>query len=358
VSSDLQANYERLCAALPAPGEGLEIVLRDEKGEATALQRQAGHPPRVFAWRADRLVELHATEDQKIPAAYLIGDQAALAAALPAELARFVACDLVAWRPRRRAVLRLTLPEAEPVYLKFLDKKMWSRAENALSGLRAAPGPLQLALPWLMLPELCGYAARSASGESLHGLLSAGRGPDWHLVDEAIASLARAWVPEGLPRHDFAAARHSAVTMLQRAGSVAPRCAAIAEQVAEVAPPSTAQEGCVHGDFHDKQLFVTATSAWLIDLEGVGTGDPNFDLVNLSEQLRLRSLQHSDEDDGSGAELLARHAERSGLGPADLRRWQTVVRARLVGVYAMRPRWQTVVDRLFAEVEDLIGSLT
>ena len=110
--------------------------------------------------------------------------------------------------------------------------------------------------------------------------------------------------------------------MLQKGAVMVPELAARAERLAKVAVPTKVRQGFVHGDFHDRQLFLTKDRANLIDLETVGRGDANFDLVNMAEQVRLRALQQNGADDGTGTALL----DRFGIDE-DLRwRWGVCVR--------------------------------
>ncbi len=47
----------------------------------------------------------------------------------------------------------------------------------------------------------------------------------------------------------------------------------------------------VHGDLHDKNIFISGPSVGLIDLDGVGLGNPADDVANLAVHLQLRGLQ-------------------------------------------------------------------
>jgi Phosphotransferase enzyme family len=134
--------------------------------------------------------------------------------------------------------------------------------------------------------------------------------------------------------------------MLGRAACVDDRCAQLAERVATLRAPQQTHEGFVHGDLHDKQLFLAGDAAWLIDLEGCSRGDSNFDLVNLAEHLRLRALQRHGKDDGLCDSFLDRFAISRELRMA----WGLCIRSRLIGVYAMRPRHAQVVAALFHSV--------
>ena len=54
-------------------------------------------------------------------------------------------------------------------------------------------------------------------------------------------------------------------------------------------PVEVRAEVVVHGDLHDKNIFVDRPG--LIDLDGLGLGAPEDDLANLAVHLELRNLQ-------------------------------------------------------------------
>ena len=63
--------------------------------------------------------------------------------------------------------------------------------------------------------------------------------------------------------------------------------------VASSLPPlqSSGTSCLVHGDLHDKNVFVTEDAAQFIDLDGIGRGTREDDVANLAVHLELRSLQ-------------------------------------------------------------------
>lgn len=339
------SDFATLQASLPPLEQGDELVFRDDDGAACALLRQKRGEPRNFVFENGATRELRLFEDDGIPAARLCADTASLCAALEPAIGPVCEPRLVAWRPGKRAVLRMRRGETT-VFVKLLDKKTYKRARSAFERMRAAEMPLRLALPESMLHDHCAYAAVAAPGKPLHDMLADGQTPPWRLVDRAVRSLACAPCPEDLPRQDFASARDSAVKMLGRAACVDDRCARLAERVATLRAPQQTHEGFVHGDLHDKQLFLAGDAAWLIDLEGCSRGDSNFDLVNLAEHLRLRALQRHGKDDGLCDSFLDRFAISRELRMA----WGLCIRSRLIGVYAMRPRHAQVVSALFHSV--------
>lgn len=345
------ADFARLQSALPALEPGCELVLRDDGGTAAALLRPQDAPPRNFAWVDGEARELRLADDDGLVAAPVAADPIAFAAALAPHLGAVDAPRLVAWRPGRRAVLRIRRG-SETWFVKLLDRKSWKRAQAAFAGLGHAASPLRLAVPALLLPELCGYAVPLVPGTSLREHLARGLAVDWRLVDAATSALAATESRSDLPRLDFASARDAAVKMLQKGAAMQPRLLDLAQQVAAMPTLPTRRDGLVHGDYHDKQLFLAGDSAYLIDLEGLSRGDADFDLVNLAEHLRLRALQQTGRDDGAADSMLARASfPRELLVP-----WRLCIRTRLCGVYAMRPRWAHLTNVLLSEVDVLLST--
>ena len=344
MTSTVSADFAALQLALPELAPGDELVLREDDGKACALLRQKRGTPRNFVFENGSLRELSLRDDAALPAAALCADETALCDALRPAFGDVREPQLVAWRPSKRAVLRMRRGD-ETVYVKLLDKKTWKRAKAALERMQSIEAPLRFALPSALAPDLCAYVASGVSGTALHDTLAAGQSPSWRIVDRAVRALACAACPDDLPRHDFASARDAAVKMLTKARNVDPRCAEIAERVAKLAGPRQSHEGFVHGDLHDKQLFLDGSIAWLIDLEGAGRGDANFDLVNLAEHLRLRALQRTGKDDGLCDAMLDRFAIAREVRMA----WSACIRARLFGVYAMRPRQAALANVLHSD---------
>ena len=344
------AACSRLRAGLPPLAPTTELILRPESDRPVAILRPVGAAPRTFVLDGDDVVELVPRADARLPAAPLLGDPALLVQALAPQLGPVSSPQLVAWRPGRRAVVRLQCGSGA-VFVKFLDQKTYARAAATFAALGDAAPPLRFARPVALLPALCGYAAASAPGRSLRELLAGAGQVPWDLLDATLRSLRAVPPIDGAPCHDFASARQAAATMLRKASFLDDALAGLAAAVDGLAAPASPGSGFVHGDLHDKQIFVADGATHLIDLEGVGGGDPAFDVVNLAEHLRLRALQQTGDDDGNADELL----RRRGPGGSDLPRWRAVVRARLCGVYALRPRWERLTARLRTETLGLLA---
>src|SRR5262245_55278264 len=344
----------RLLAAMPQPDQNTEVILRPDGDRALAMVRTVGAPPRAFVLGGSGVEELEPAADPELAAARLFEKKSRLLRALAPALPDAESAQLVAWRPGKRAVVRVQAPSGT-WFVKFLDRKTYRRAERTFAQLAAAPLPLVFARATAFLPEHHAYVAPAAAGTCLRELFATqapvDRAPvDWALLDAAVHALAATPVDDEGPRIDFATAQDAGVRMLQKGQVLVPDLAPLAPRLAALTAPATVRAGFVHGDLHDRQLFLTHERVHLIDLEGVGHGDANFDLVNLAEQARLRALQQAGADDGIGSAFLDRFAL------ADVRlRWAICVRARLCGVYALRPRWSALTARLAGEVAAMLA---
>lgn len=342
----------RLLDALPPHGHE-EVILRGTGSDATATLRYADAAPRVFGVTPAGTRELLPAEDTRLPGHALLADRATLAAAVEPHIGALHESRLVAWRPGRRAVVRLTARNGTTWWLKLLDARGHRRASRLFADLGPALPPARLCRPTCMLPEHGAHLAPQAEGVALRTLLHAGSLPALPTLCRSLLAIGCTDAPVDLPRIDFGSARDAAVGMLAKAGGTAPALLALRDRVAALAlMPMTGPLAFVHGDLHDKQIFVHANGADVIDLEGAGIGDARVDLTNLAEHLRLRDLQQGGEDSGLGDHLLA----RCGIDPDcdTTRAFRIVVRARLCGVYAQRPRWAALTSRLVHELDLLL----
>lgn len=346
-----ELSLEQAFAELAARHPGAEVILRPGRKEHVAIVRPSGEPPRAFSLRHGRLRKLHATEDAKLPGAALLADEASLRALLAPHIGTVQRTELVAWRPGRRAVVRIH-GSGRLCYLKLLDQGSFGEAQRVFSALGDRGGSLRLALPRLVDAQHCMHLVDAVQGVALRELVARGIAP-WARVVDAVRELATVDARGTGITHDFATARDAAVRMLDKGIVLEPSLDALRAAVAAVTCGPAATTGTVHGDLHDKQVFFGPDAAMLIDLESMGHGDPRFDQANLAEHLRLRSLQQSGTDDGAGARLLDQIGFAAG---PDRNAHLAIVRARLCGVYALRPRWKSLVHRLRDETLSLIES--
>lgn len=348
-----EASLQARLAGLPPLPTGAELILRPNDAGAVATIRSDGQAPQVFALDADGVHELHAEQDRDLPGAALLADPARLEALLEPRIGRIASSRLVAWRPARRAVLCVQTVAGPRVWLKLLDRKTHRRAKAAFAALPATLEPLVLQRPTFVLDDVCGLLAEDAAGVSLRTLLARGDELPWALLARAVLALSYTATHGELPHHDAARARDAALVALRQGTQLVPELEALLGPLGDAAlPPTPSRLAFVHGDLHDKQLFLAEGRVSLIDLEGMALGDPRFDVANLAEHLRLRELQQHGDDRGLAERLLARCGHAADE-PA-LTRFRALVRARLCGVYALRPRWRALVDRLALETRTLL----
>lgn len=182
--------------------------------------------------------------------------------------------ELVAYRPGRRAVVRMPTG-AGPVWIKVVPPQRAARVHATHAALFTAGIPVPAVLGWapdglLVLADAVGGAATDASWEPAK-LLDA--------VDDLRARLAA--VP--LPHSAGSASAGRLRWYRERAGAVfgddrAARLAFAIDRVrARAAEPVTAG---IHGDLHLGQLFVDAGGTrltGLVDVDTAGIGDPAED---------------------------------------------------------------------------------
>ena len=299
------------------------------------------------------LEEVEPAHDQVLPGAAML-ELRALSAALGWPLGRGGSLLLVRYRPEVRAVARVDLGAGRrPFFVKLLTRRAFRRALARIEQLPVGATALRLQLPLQWSEENCALVFATAPGAGLHGMLRAGRVPDVDLVDRAMRALA-ALPSTGLPHRTVEDERYSALKMIHRGMTFTPELGELHARVQRATLPRWDEAGLLHADLHDKQIFVTADELHLIDLEGMSAGDPRLDRVNLLEHLRLRSLQWSRCP--ADAQLAAPLGRRWGLAPddPDSAVIRGLVRARLAGVYGLRPLHTAIARRLAAEAMTLL----
>lgn len=340
--------------------------LRSGGVAALLRRRQDGAPIAFDLGPGGRPRRLSPEDDPALPGARLLADWAALAARLHPVLASVETVALAAYHPGRRATARIEGRSGRgrraAVYLKLLRPAPFARAARALAALSpVGRSPLRLAAPVRFLGAEAALVVPAAPGRALHDLVLAGADLAIPFVARALRALAARVAPPGLPPRGLEEERGSTLTMLDRAAAVgaAGRLAGLAEAVRRAALPRGSGSGLVHGDLHDKQVFIARGRVTLIDVEGLGAGDARIDAVNLAEHLRLRALEAPRRARGGAA---ARSALLGALGldeegdPA-VRALVALVRARLAAVCAQRPRHRALADRLAAEAAAALRAL-
>lgn len=280
---------------------------------------------------------------------------------LPA-LARLLgAGELVAYRPTRRAVVRL--PDDGAGHGRFAKVLRPGRAarivarHHAMEAAASAAGPgfpsFPRVLEWSDGEGL--VVLSGAPGRSLYALVRQDPGATGPAtaVGRALACLHVAPLPSGLraaPR-----ARPLDRWMPRIAPFVDAATLARYESVLVGLPPAreAGRPGLVHGDLHDGNVFVRDDEVALIDLDAAGAGDPAADVGTLAAHLVLRGLQ-AGGDPGPGRRMalsLVRAYVEAG-GPAE----EPAIGGacarglfRLACVYVVRPRWRGACPALLEE---------
>lgn len=73
----------------------------------------------------------------------------------------------------------------------------------------------------------------------------------------------------------------------------------------------------IHGDLHDKNIYVSTNGAGFIDLDGLSQGAAESDLANLTVHLKLRALQTEQSTDHASALGSLFYTEYAGIRPID-----------------------------------------
>lgn len=109
----------------------------------------------------------------------------------------------------------------------------------------------------------------------------------------------------------------------------------------------------LHRDFYDKQVLATPGRLTLLDLDTLTVGDSALDLGNFLAHVRLRQLQaprHARALAAAGNAFQDAYGTHNELLPR-LSWWRAAATLRLSALYALRPRWRSLVPQLLEEVE-------
>lgn len=254
----------------------------------------------------------------------------------------------------RRAVLRVS---GEGVgrcrYVKLLTPKAYGRALRSFSALHEG-ARRRTAVPVVADESLSALVFDEVPGVSVHDSLWVGDPIDVKRVLAGVAAFASREPDGSLPRRDLATERASALRALELSGRIQGTPAPLEELLrATWRMPDLPGKSLLHGDLHDKQLFVDGRDLHFIDAEGVARGSPFIDLINLSEHFRLRGAQGCP----GGPALAARLESEAGVEPGDpgVRVLRGLTRARLAGIYGCRPWWWGMAAGLAGEAASLLA---
>ena len=257
---------------------------------------------------------------------------------------RAVEPELVRYKPRRRAVLRLRLDGGgrDAAYAKLRADERGALIEDSARRLAAAGVPLPESLGYL--PDLRLMLAAEAPGTRLKELRGGDRFADaMEPVAEMLARVHACSLP-GLP----SAWLQTEVDELRaEAGTVAALLPAARERVERLAERLVAgletldvPAGTIHGSFHDDQVLVSPAGLTLVDLDSVQRGPLLADVGHFLSYLSADGAEAAREG------FLAAYARTSATDPAvllfeaaSLLRWSTLpFRDR-------EPGWPEAVER-------------
>ena len=240
---------------------------------------------------------------------------------------------LLAHRAGRRATVR-----AGRAFVKVVPP---DRVRRVVAGLEAAAPAVTVPRLLALDPGAGTVTTDAVAGFALHERLPDASADDLRRVGAALRALHAqpAAGPARGPREEAAALRRWLARLRPFAPALHARLAAEVDRAErELHALGDVEPATIHGDLHDKQVFLAPGDVALIDLDTVGPGDPAIDLANLATHLELRALQgHLDP---ARARVLA-NTLVDAYGTVDPDRLGVLRRAtwlRLACVYAFRPR--------------------
>lgn len=253
---------------------------------------------------------------------------------------------LLAYKPRRRAVLRVD----GHVVKFYAERAAFTAAARAL----LAAGRLPVMTPRVVAvsgarqvtvqPHLDGRTVEAVSGATEAGGL--------------LLRMHSSVPPPGLATQTnqdvLAAARASAGLVRTLRPQRSDRLAALVERLATTCPPED-HPVLSHGDFHSRQLIDQETGLAVLDLDELCLATPGLDLATFI----AHEVDGQEDDEGTIAALVDRLAAGYGSLPADLD-WHLSAAVLRRAPFPFRkpptPDWPERVDNLVATAEALVGS--
>jgi hypothetical protein len=259
--------------------------------------------------------------------------------------------ELVSYRVGRRAVVAMS-----EGFVKVVRPSRMARLVAVHRSLAdAADGALDLPVP-TVVDDAGAVRLSVVGGCSLHGLLRHGAG-DAALVAaaETLVVLHGLRAPDTLEAGggDTASRWTAIVARAEPAGAevLTARAGAIDAAAAALGAPDPARLVVVHGDCHDKNLFVDGRRRGLIDLDGAHLGAREEDVANLAVHVALRSLQAGEP---IGRALLRRdvvvaaYRRHAPLGSDRMAVTEAAVWFRLACLYRFRAAGRPLVPTMLA----------
>ncbi len=258
--------------------------------------------------------------------------------------------ELIAYRPTRRATVRIDAPDGNR-YVKIVRR---NRIEQRLRVSRALATAAQdsaaafPALPTVLEADETSWTIvfDEVAGRSLRSILETGAPKDTERALSDVAASLACFHQAPAEALDLPLAEPPDLGrwvgyVSEHDSTLARRCRRTLDTVS--AGPSSELAALVHGDLHDGNVLLDRGRVGLIDLDTAARGDPMNDIGNLGAQLLLRAFQA-----GRGVEVARAHAHgfaqayaaargRAVSGAFSHAVAQTLF--RLACVYRFRRRW-------------------
>lgn len=256
---------------------------------------------------------------------------------------------VVSHRPGRRAVVRSASGERFSKVVRPGRGGALSaaaRAAEVLAGHVALPRVVESDEERLVLSALPGRSLLSLADAPADQWQAA-----WRAWAEAWAGVAAVEPWTAPVVHDAAAEVQVLADWRQKASAVLDDAhlalldVAVADVSARLRSGRPAPAVPCHRDLHDQQvLWHPDHGIGLLDVDTLAAGEAELDLGNLRAHVALRRRQGltSTEQAAVALEQVDSVAERRRIDPRRLRTYEDAATARLVCVYAFRPRWRDV----------------
>jgi Phosphotransferase enzyme family len=257
-----------------------------------------------------------------------------------------VAPELVRYKPRRRAVLRMRLEggRRQAVYAKVRADERGALIHRSAVVLAAAGVPL--AEPLGYLPDLRLMLASEVAGTRLRELRGSQRfAAAMEPAAEVLARLHACRLPDLATSGDAEAGelRSAAGTIAALLPRMSTRVERLADRLIDRLAAADVPTGTIHGSFHDDQVLVSDGAMTLVDLDSVQRGPLLADVGHFLSYLSADGAEAAREA------FLAAYARQAATGSAvllfeasSLLRWSTLPFREL------RPDWPEAVERRVA----------
>jgi len=253
--------------------------------------------------------------------------------------------ELISYRIARRAIVA-----TGHSYLKIVRPSRLPDLQQAHS--------FAASIPNLVVPTTIGYdpvgtlEMAALAGHSLHAhIRSQSLNADTiDAVAVALATLHGAPNNGSLPLRQPDQPERWLDTIARVDTAAAKELAAVGQQLPAI---GRGTQSVIHGDLHDKNVYLKGQAAGFIDLDGLGRGDAEHDLANLGVHLQLRGIQTN-----QNLALASAHARRLYTSYLNHRGFDHQIVAayeqhtwfRLGCLYLLRRRDTNITDAIFEQL--------